>query len=219
MRSSLAGAVALLLALPTALHAERYRVDLIVFADKTGAGDEAPLAVQAPLERALELHDSAGLAKAGIELLPDTSFGLTEAWSRLRNSRDHQPLLRLAWVQKDPPAERGVALRLRHGVPYSELTAQGSSTVYPVDGTVALRAGRFLHLDADFVHTQADRAGELSSYRLRERRRLRRDELHHLDGPKLGVLVRVQRADPKPDNRSPATGKTQPAPAPAPKPR
>lgn len=190
-------ALALVLLLPGLAQAERYRVDLIVFADRSGAGGEGPRTVQAPvLERSAFPSETAELRAAGIEVLPDTSFGLTDAWTRLRNSRNHQPLLRLAWLQKDPPAERGVGLRLRHGEAWSAATAGGAAgNLYPLDGTVALRAGRFLHVDTDLVWTQADANGELASYRLQEKRRVKRDELHHLDSPRLGVLARVQRVD------------------------
>lgn len=178
--------------LPAVAQAERYRVDLIVFADRSGAGGESPRAVQAPaLERSAFPSEAQELRAAGIEVLPDASFGLTDAWTRLRNSRNYQPLLRLAWLQKDPPAERGLALRLRHGDPWSGSVGE----VYPLDGTVALRAGRFLHVDADLVWTQAADGGDLASYRLQEKRRVKRDELHHLDSPRLGLLARVQRVD------------------------
>ena len=99
-----------------------------------------------------------------IEVLEDELFGLTDAWNRLRNSRNHEPLVRIAWIQKDPPAERGVAIRLRHGKAFTALTAGGSTEVYPVDGWVALLAGRYLHLDASFVQTEALENGELRSY-------------------------------------------------------
>lgn len=192
-------AAALLIFAAGSAQAERYRVDLIVFADKTGVADEAQLPLQAPnLKGAIEPFDAQALLRAGIEMLPDDQFGLTEAWNHLRNSRNHQPLMRLCWLQRDPPAERGTSLHLHYGTPLNNLAAGG--TVFPVDGTVALLAGRFLHFDADLVATQPGAAGDLTSYRLHEKRRLRRDELHHLDSPTLGVLVRVTRADvpPKP---------------------
>jgi hypothetical protein len=180
--------------------AERYRVDLILFADRSGVGGESARPVQAPdLKGSIEPYETAQLRAAGIEMIPDEQFGLGEAWGHLRNSRNHQPLLRLAWYQKDPPTERTVSLHLHYGTPFSELTPGGSSSVYPVDGTVALIVGRYLHLDADLAFTQAAGTGELSSYRLHERRRLRRDELHHIDSPRLGMLVRAQKADPKAD--------------------
>lgn len=192
-------AAALLAAtLPATALAERYRVDLILFADRSAAAGESSQPLLLPeAGKTLEPWEAAPLRAAGIEILPDESFGLTEEWNRLRNSRNHEPLVRIAWIQKDPPAERTVALRLRHGTPVTGMTATGSTEVYPVDGWVALLAGRYLHLDANFVQTQALEAGDLRSFRLRERRRLKRDELNHLDSPRLGVLVRAQRADQK----------------------
>lgn len=203
-------ALALLAALaPATALAERYRVDLILFADRSAAAGESTLPLTLPdAGRTYEPWEVVPLRNAGIEILDDELFGLMEAWNRLRNSKNHHPLIRVAWIQKDPPAERGIALRLKHGTPVGGMTAAGTSEVYPVDGWVALLAGRYLHLDANFVYTQALEGGELRSFRLRERRRLKRDELNHLDSPRLGVLVRAQRADPKP----------VPVPKPVPKP-
>jgi hypothetical protein len=182
--------------LPSAALAERYRVDLIVFADRSVASGETAQPAQPPeAVRAFEPLEVTPLRNSGIEILDDELFGLAEEWKRLANSRNHEPLVRIAWIQKDPPAERGTAIRLRHGKAFVGMTPTGSAEFHPVDGWVALLAGRYLHLDASFVHTQAAEDGELRSFRLRERRRLRRDELHHLDSPRIGLLVRAQRAD------------------------
>lgn len=196
--SSLLRALLLLAVLaPAAAPAQqRYRVDVIVFADRSVPANEATQPVLQPeTARTLEPWEVAPLRNAGIEILEDELFGLMDAWNRLRNSKNHEPLVRLAWIQKDPPAERGIAIRLKHGKPLTGMTATGSAEFYPVDGWVALLAGRYLHLDASFVHTQQLGDGELRSFRLRERRRLKRDELNHLDSPRIGLLVRAQRAD------------------------
>lgn len=199
-----AAALVALLAPATAL-AERYRVDVILFADRSVNPRESAQPVELPqAARAFESWEVVPLRNAGIEVLEDELFGLMEEWNRLANSQAHEPLVRIAWLQKDPPAERGVALRLRQGKAMEAMTATGSSEIFPVDGWIALLAGRYLHLDASFVFTEAAENGELRSYRLRERRRLRRDELHHLDSPRLGLLVRAQKAD------APATPATPP---------
>lgn len=194
---SLFRALLLLAALaPATAAAERYRVDLIVFADRSVPANESTQPVTHPEPaRTLEPWEVVPLRNAGIEVLEDELFGLMDAWNRLRNSKNHEPLIRLAWIQKDPPAERGIAIRLKQGKPLTGMTAGGSAEFYPVDGWVALLAGRYLHFDASFVHTQVLEDGELRSFRLRERRRLKRDELNHLDSPRLGLLVRAQRAD------------------------
>jgi Peptidoglycan-binding protein, CsiV len=182
--------------LPSAALAERYRVDVIVFADRSAATSEAPRPAQPPeLTRTFEPWEVMPLRNAGIEVLEDELFGLMDAWNRLRNSKNHEPLMRIAWIQKDPPAERGIAIRLKQGKPFAGMTATGSAEFYPVDGWVSLLAGRYLHLDASFVQTQQLEDGTLQSFALRERRRLKRDELNHLDSPRLGLLVRAQRAD------------------------
>ncbi len=198
--TSLLHAAAVFAALaPAPALAERYRVDLIVFADRSADAGETPLAVIKPdAARAFEPWEVVPLRNAGIEVLEDELFGLASEWKRLENSKNHRPLLRLAWIQKDPPAEPGVAIHLHHGQAMVGLAATGSAEFYPVDGWVSLMAGRYLHLDTSFVYTEAAEDGQLRSYRLHERRRLRRDEVHHLDSPRLGLLVRAQRADPKP---------------------
>lgn len=193
-----AAALLLVLALQSpAAHAERYRVDLILFLNTGAAVTESPLPTQTPnIALALDPSDTDRLRAAGIELVPEENFGLNESWKRLDASPNYQPLLRLAWIQNDPPSERGVDLRLRWGTPYRPMNSDDGNVLYPVDGSVALLLSRYLHLDVDLVYTQSNSAADLSSYRLKERRRMRRNELHYLDSPRLGLLSRVQKAEP-----------------------
>lgn len=183
--------LALSLLLPLAVQAETYRVDLIVFLDKAAAGETGRRPTLPNMSRALDISNTAGLRAAGIALLPDEQFGLNDSWSRLKNSKRYQPVIRLAWIQKDPPADKGPALHLQWGNSLSGGDAEGLT---PVDGTVSLLAGRYLHLDTHLLYTQALAEGGRVSYRLKENRLMRRDELHHLDSPKLGVLARVIKA-------------------------
>lgn len=181
----------LLTLLAPCAHAETYRVDLIVFLDKAAAGETGRRPVLPNMSRAIDLSDTAALRSAGIVLLSDEQFGLGDAWSRLKNSKRYQPVIRLAWVQKDPPADKGASLHLQWGNPLSGGDGDGLT---PVDGTVTLLAGRYLHLDTYLLYTQALSEGGRVSFRLKENRLMRRDELHHLDSPKLGVLARVVKA-------------------------
>ena len=184
--------VLLLLSLlaPLAASAETYRVDLIVFLDKSGAGGELGRRPALPdMRRALEPGDAAALKAADITVLPPEQFGLVSQWQHLQNSKRYQPLIRIAWIQDSPPEDNGPTLRLRWGEPLGG----DAAGIAPLDGTVALTAGHYLHLDANLLYTLANGDGHLS-YRLRENRVMRRDELHHLDSPRLGVLARVVKA-------------------------
>ena len=183
--------LSLSLLLPAAAWAETYRVDVIVFLNKGGTdGEQGRSNSSVDLSRAIDVSDTAQLGTAGITMLPDSDFGLTQEWSRLRNAKGFQPLLRLSWIQKDPPESNGPALHVRWG----EGFVGNDASLSPVDGTLRLLAGHYLHLDTDLVYTQRTDSGGSVSYRLRENRLMRRDEIHHLDSPRLGILARVTKA-------------------------
>lgn len=186
----LLAAIALLAAAPA--RADSYRVDLIVFLD-TYASGEPGAAPQPPIaNNAISPEDTAGLLAARIRMLPDAEFGLQEQWNRLRNARRFRPLLRLAWEQDQPPAANAPRLAIRYGEPIAitDPLSYSSFLTPPVEGSVSLAMSRYLHLDVDLRYTEGDGS---SQFALSERRRMRRDELHHLDSPKLGVLARVRR--------------------------
>lgn len=176
-------AVLLFLSCAVPASAETYRMDLIVFLDRY-APAEAGVASPVPdLAGAIAPDNAPALQAAGISLLPDSAFALQSEWQRLRNSKRFQPLVKLAWTQRDPPDANGPALRLRWG-------DAGTGTT-PVDGRVMLLiVNRYLTLDTDLVYSAGTGA-----WRLDTRRRMRRDELHHLDSARLGILARVSKAD------------------------
>lgn len=168
--------------LPIAAQAENYRVDLLVFVDKSAPGEQGRTPALPDMRRAIEMGDSASLGKAGISLLPAEQSSLASEWQKLTNSKRYQPVARISWVQKNPPEDNGPSLHIHVGEPVGGIS--------PIDGTIALTAGHYLHLDVDMLYTQASGV----SYRLRENRKLMRDELHHMDSPKLGILARVTKA-------------------------
>ncbi len=193
MRSrGLLPSVALTLALCSgSALADDYRVDLIVFLDSASAS-EAGAAPRVVGLNGIALDDATTLAGAGIRVLPESDFALQEQWNRLRNASRFKPLIRLAWIQSNPPPTQGPALRLRYGQPLATGAADGG-VLYPVDGVVRLLLNRYLHLDAELQYTTTGSSGSPVSYRLDEKRRMRRDEVHHLDSPKLGILAKVSK--------------------------
>lgn len=80
-----------------------------------------------------------------------------------------------------------------------------------VRGLVRVTRGRFLHLDTDLLLQNGRSPG---GYRVQLNRRLRSDELHYVDHPKLGVIIRATRvAAPSTDSTSsnPDAGEPKPA--------
>ncbi|WP_299696485.1 CsiV family protein [Hydrocarboniphaga sp.] len=173
----------LLLSVSAPARAETYRMDVILFVDLWASGSEAGSAPEASnLKGAIDIDDVAALRAAGIEILPEDQFGLMDQYNHLRYSKQFKPLLRLAWTQKDPPQERGPGIHIRIG----GSAADGTPPL--VDGSIAMLLSRYLHLDADLRYQQ-----DGQSWSLDERRKMRRDEVHHLDSAKLGILANVSK--------------------------
>lgn len=172
-------------------QAPQYRVDLIVFLDRHASTEGGQPLPGRRLQSSISVDDASALAAARIQLLPEDDFALSQQWNRLNNAQRYQPLVRLSWIQTNPPNENGPRLRIEHGnvVTYGE---DGSTPIPALTGSVAVEMGRFLHIDADLRYVSSE-SGAPRIYPMRERRRVKRGELHYLDSPRLGLLARVIR--------------------------
>ncbi|TDU32428.1 peptidoglycan-binding protein CsiV [Panacagrimonas perspica] len=185
-----------LLLASTCAHAETWRVDLIVFRFLGGIDERGRLPQAPGLAGAIELDNASALSAAGITVLPDADFGLNDQWSKLKSSPQFKPLIRIAWTQNDPPVENGPRLHLMAGSKLKIRDEQGlgEREFQEVDGTVALHLGRFLHLDAAMIFTSPGEPAQ--SWMLSESRKMRSEELHHLDSPRLGLITKVSKWGP-----------------------
>ena len=80
-----------------------------------------------------------------------------------------------------------------------------------LNGEIKITRGRFLHLETDLLLSGA---GSSPGYRVRLNRRMRSDELHYVDHPKLGIIIkatRVAAATPAAESADPAAGEPKPA--------
>lgn len=175
-------------------HAASYRVDVIVFEDVTAAAadGEAPVPQRLELQGALDRNDSARLAARGIEILPESSFGLAGELRSIRNSKRFEPLLSLAWIQRDPPASGGPLLRLRSDTshPVTDPLSGQMADIATVDGWLRLDVSNLIrmHVDLQFAPPTAQPPVGL---RLQQSQQLKKGELYHFDGGAVGLLVRI----------------------------
>lgn len=185
-----AAALLLSLLLPVAAQAERLRVDVLVFLQAPFADERGTAPRHPDSERAIALDDVRGLAYAGISVLPESASTLGAEWARLSAQRGYQPLLRLSWLQLEPPAREGAALRV---------FVPSGDGIGGLDGWLRLNLGKQPLLVADLEYVQAGTAigadGQKSAlgWRLQEQRRLAPDTLHYFDSARLGLLARVTR--------------------------
>ena len=78
---------------------------------------------------------------------------------------------------------------------YDQQFANYSQTLaYPLDGTVTISLGRYLHVYTDLALTKRRTSGGspgLQTYFFKDHRRMRSRKLHYIDHPKMGMLVLI----------------------------
>ncbi len=204
--------LAALLSVPAAWAKSRwYHVEVIVFRYTTPSGVEQPAVLRNPpdyraaLSLVSDLPDFSDEPPEGrpnevvipgpvaFQSLPRGELLLGGVFQRLRTLPEYHPVLHVGWRQPglDAGRARNVYLSDRPRaigdarVPATAI-GEGLPPAQWFEGTLQVRTGRLLHVDADFVN-YAD--GEAA--RIDERRKLKLKELHYFDNPRFGVLVQV----------------------------
>ncbi len=158
----------MVLATFSALAADRYQIELIVFAQNP-PNTEWLDQTQSLIEWPPGVVDVSAFAPVSRQnRLLNTAYGV------LSGNASYRPLLHVAWIQAIDPDNIGEAVRVRD--------SEGL-----VNGFVRVQRGQYLNLIVDLEY-QPD-AGRY--YRLHEKRRIKFNETHYLDHPKLGVVARV----------------------------
>ncbi len=145
---------------------------------------------------------------------PDASLLLTDQDNRLRRSNGYRVLFHRAWIQPVPDRDQSQPMLIQAG--------EQVGRVRRIEGVLGVTQERYLHLDAllwyavdpvtnaesaarsesgdDVQGTGADDTSAANTepgyMELHEQRRMRSGELHYLDHPKFGVLVRVDPVQP-----------------------
>ncbi len=173
--------VLLLLALgaSSGSQASNYLIEILVFArDDPGASEYLPPDPGLP--------DYSGTATPGEvgQMLDPAQGQLGPERHTLTRSGAGQPLFHGLWRQpvgsrNNPRKVRITSSEQRDGLPQ-------------VEGVVAIGRGRFLHLHLDLLTRPLQGSSGQPTYRLIAQRRMGSNELHYIDHPKVGVLVRIR---------------------------
>ncbi|WP_428355069.1 CsiV family protein [Methyloprofundus sp.] len=101
---------------------------------------------------------------------------LQGTYNRLKRAGAYQPFYYQSW--KIPVASGSISLPIEVTEPAVDLT-----------GWIKIQRGNLLHVIADLEFSPPESAGVI--YRLNEKRRVLLNEVHYLDHPKFGVVVKV----------------------------
>lgn len=145
--------------------------------------------------------------EAGFEIV-ERGRSLEESAALIAASGRYRLLGHLAWRQPGLDESEARAVRIGLGpvidlylpedlapyedfVPATEGPEPGHERAVraaTLGGTLRVRLGRFLHMEALLVYTDLE-AGR--SYRLAQSRKMRSRELHYIDNPRFGLLTRI----------------------------
>lgn len=150
----------------------RFQIELLVFS-QNGSSREVFQSqndhVQWPVAVA-ELSDFTGAEKV-----------LGGYFAGLLSGTGYQSLVHAAWIQNIEADTDGTPVRIQD--------ANGS-----LKGWISLRRGQTLQLTADFEMTPIaanDFSATVSSFRLKESRAIKFNEIHYFDHPKFGIITKV----------------------------
>ena len=193
--------------LPSLAAAIDYQIEVVLF-ENVRAGQAAGASLYVPrLGNAIGLNSDKA-REMRYELIEEPQMLIDHA-QKIRNSGEYRLLRHFAWRQPGLDARSTRAIRINVGkginvyIPqeYTQYNrfvpaatgptfSEGSReiTTTTVSGVLEVSLGRFLHLDARLVYTDPDTG---RSYRLDQSRKMRSRELHYIDNPKFGMLVRI----------------------------
>jgi len=187
----------LLLALaPAAAMSDVYDFEIVIFERPGGGASEFwPSDPGAPDPATAIGRLSPAGASGGATMLPGSSKSLGPTVYTLKKKgmviHDH-----LAWRQ----STRGRNSNSWYWIGGGRLS-----------GLIRMSRGRYLHLDTDLVLNDSATS---QPYRIKLHRRMRSEELHYVDHPRLGILVQAKRyraAAPADTGGSSASGEPKPA--------
>lgn len=152
------------LALATQAAANDYDVEVLVFENLHGLDSE----------RFPEDPGRPEIADAGT--FPGAGLTLEDLARRLELSPSHRLLVHRGWRQPGLEPDAAIPVALVESF-------EGTGTLF---GTVTLKRRRFLHAEVDLWFERGD---TLEQVRMQQSRKMRSDELHYLDHPRLGVII------------------------------
>lgn len=163
-----------------------YEVEVIVFQNIQSKLDGNEIWINERIE--MELKDIDSAVDAWDIPRPDSELSM--AFDILDSDGSYRVLSHKRWLQNASPRSDSRLVRLS--------TDDGE-----LQGTIKFFVSRFLHVDLNLVYHQKESksifqagdadGGSMVVFQLREKRRVRSNEIQYFDHPKLGALVHIKK--------------------------
>lgn len=127
---------------------------------------------------------------------PRSSLRMRGLANSLAASGSRNVILHTAWRQPAANKDSAIPVRIHGGRTFTnslpDTSIDSPTAVDQIDGTVLLGLSRFVHIYTDFYYRVPQPVTNvLSNFRVRDHRRMRSGEVHYLDHPLFGILIRV----------------------------
>jgi len=183
-----------------------YLIEVVIFETLAGQSLGAGGLYYPRVENSLRLGSEAAVAQGFISV--EQNLQLSENAAAIAASSRYRLLRHISWRQPglDENEAKAVRVALGEAIPmflpddlrsYEEFFP-GSTNLLPdypksintttVNGTIKVRLGRFLHMEARLAYTD-ESTGQ--SFRLAQSRKMRSGELHYIDNPRFGILTKI----------------------------
>ncbi len=204
--SSLAALALLTFASTSMAQNKDYLIEVVIFEALAGEDLSAGGLYFPRIENSLRLGSEEAVAQGFLPV--EQNLQLTENAADIAGSSRYRLLRHLAWRQPGLGDDEAKAVRIALGgaVPlFLPEDLRAFPEFYPasanptpdrsqsinttvVNGSITVRLGRFLHMDARLAYTD-----ELSgqTFRLAQSRKMRSGELHYIDNPRFGILTKI----------------------------
>jgi hypothetical protein len=165
------------------LAANKYDVELIVLERSSKAAAMNEHWPEDPGKP--DLHDATHItsSKGLYAKLPNSRRTLNGVASRMRRASGKPvQLTHMLWRQPGLNSKDATTVYI-----------SGSTKTGKLVGTAKVSVRRYLHLDLDLLLESSNGPAPGGLYRMQAHRRMRKGELHYIDHPAMGVLVRITR--------------------------
>ncbi len=187
--------------------AKDYLIEVVVFEHTGGNESGTAASLYYPKLSSSMGFNSERAVNAGFALVEE-GLSLEESAAKIRASGRYRLLKHFAWRQPGLERSEAKAVKINLGDTTSVYIPEdlsGFSNFVPaslqpqenrtrkintttINGTLKVSLGRFLHMDAHMVFTDAD-TGE--SFSMFQSRKMRSKELHYIDNQRFGILTRI----------------------------
>lgn len=188
------------------VHAKDYLVELVIFETKAGRKLQSGALYFPNIGESLQLGTDTAASAGFIPI--EENLSLSEHASSIAASSRYRVLRHMAWRQPGLDDNAAVAVRINLGDPVTvylpekpqsddtftaaslspTLEQSEATPSYVINGTIKVRLGRFLHMDALLAFTDPQTG---QGFRLTQSRKMRSQELHYIDNPRFGILTRI----------------------------